>query len=318
VNRRLIKKVLQQKHEDFVLSIKDERVQKLVKKNSIITGGCITSMLLNEKVNDFDYYFTNLETAQAVAEYFVKVFNELNPNACKKENDGIRLSPPEVKVIDGRVKIWIQSAGIIGEGSEEQTYKYFEQHPEEEGMDYIENVIREADETDSSAMEGKSDIKFRPVYLSSNAITLSDKVQLVIRFYGTPEEIHKNYDFIHCCNYWTSCDKELVLKPAAVESILCKQLQYQGSLYPLCSIIRTRKFIKKGWNINAGEYLKMCFQLSQLDLSDVKVLEDQLVGVDSAYFRVLLDYCKKEEKNDPEFRVTVPYIVSLVDRIFGE
>ncbi len=62
MNRRLIKKVLQQKHEDFVLSIKDERVQKLVKENSIITGGCITSMLLNEKVNDFDYYFTDLES----------------------------------------------------------------------------------------------------------------------------------------------------------------------------------------------------------------------------------------------------------------
>jgi hypothetical protein len=159
--------------------------------------------------------------------------------------------------------------------------------------------------------------KYRPVYMSSNAITLSDKVQLVVRFFGDPDEIHKNYDFIHCCNYWTSDDNKLVLHPGALESLLSKHLQYQGSLYPLCSVIRTRKFLKQGWYINAGQYLKMCFQISELNLSNINVLEEQLVGVDAAYFIQVIEYCKKKQEENPEFQVTAPYLVSIIDKIFG-
>ena len=35
-------------------------------------------------------------------------------------------------------------------------------------------------------------------------LTLSGAVQLIIRFYGPPEEIHANYDFIHCTCCWQS------------------------------------------------------------------------------------------------------------------
>ena len=49
MNRKIITKVLTNKHEDFVKSITDESVRKLVKENSIITGGSIVSLLLNEK-----------------------------------------------------------------------------------------------------------------------------------------------------------------------------------------------------------------------------------------------------------------------------
>ncbi|MEN6474382.1 MAG: hypothetical protein ABFD81_10235, partial [Syntrophaceae bacterium] len=275
MNRRLIARVIQKKHDDFIQSIRDEHVRDLVDKNSIITGGSIASMLLGERINDFDYYFTDKATVLAVAKYYVAEFNALHPNVSVK---------PEVREDDqGRVKIWVQSAGITGEDEKQGTYKYFENHPDQEAMDYIENVVQTADETDSAHIEemDQEKGKYRPVFLSANAITLSDKVQLVIRFYGNAEEIHKNYDFIHCCNYWTSQDGKLTLNPGAIESLLCKHLQYQGSLYPLCSVIRTRKFLKAGWYINAGQYLKMCFQISELDLSSLEVLEDQLTGVDA-------------------------------------
>ena len=309
MNRRLIGKVLQKKHDDFVASITDENVRKLVEKNSIITGGSIASMLLGDRVNDFDYYFTDKETVLAVARYYVDLFNKAHPEVSVA---------PEVKEDEkGRVKIWVQSAGITGEDEVEGAYKYFENFPDQEAMDYIESVVQEADETDSVPMEDMEKGKYRPVFMSANAITLSNKVQLVIRFFGNPEEIHKNYDFIHCCNYWTSKDGKLVLNPGALESLLCKHLQYQGSLYPLCSVIRTRKFLKAGWYINAGQYLKMCFQISELNLSDLDVLEDQLTGVDAAYFHQVIRYCKERTQREPDFKVTAPYLVSIIDKIFG-
>lgn len=313
MNRKTIKKILSKKHEDFLASIDDEEVKKLVNNNSIITGGSIVSLLLNENVKDFDYYFTNKETCKAVAEYYVKKFTQLHPE-WEKENSEAGL--PIVKEEDDRIKILVKSAGIVGEGSE-QGYEYFESLPDQQAQEYVKKVITEADETDSQPLENSAKEKYRPVYMSTNAITLSDKVQLVIRFYGEAEEIHKNYDFAHCTNYWTSKDKKLTLQPHALEAILTKQLYYQGSLYPVCSVIRTRKFIKQGWHINAGQFLKMCFQISELDLKDIKILEEQLVGVDQAYFMDLINYCKKRQEEDKDFKITMPYIVSIVDKIFG-
>lgn len=89
--------------------------------------------------------------------------------------------------------------------------------------------------------------------MSTNAITLSHRLQIVNRFYGKPDEIHDNYDFVHCTNYWTSWDSELVLRPAALEALLTRELRYVGSKYPVCSLIRVRKFTARGWSINAGQ-----------------------------------------------------------------
>jgi hypothetical protein len=44
-----------------------------------------------------------------------------------------------------------------------------------------------------------------------------------------------------------------------------------------------KKFIQRGWTVN-GRNLKMLFQVSELDLKNIEVLEEQ-IGVDVAYFR---------------------------------
>ena len=111
MNSKTIKKVLKQKHEEFLRSITDSPVKELVKKNSIITGGAIASMLLNEKISDFDYYFRDKETVEAVADYYVNRFNE---DQEKKDKYS-----PEVRVDGDRVKIFIKSAGEAGEAPEE-------------------------------------------------------------------------------------------------------------------------------------------------------------------------------------------------------
>ena len=70
MNRKVIKSILAKTHRKFVESIKDDVVKELVNKNSIITGGAIVSLLTDEEVNDYDYYFTDKETCLAVANYY--------------------------------------------------------------------------------------------------------------------------------------------------------------------------------------------------------------------------------------------------------
>ena len=106
------------------------------------------------------------------------------------------------------------------------------------------------------------------------------------------------------------------MNQAALESLLTKTLHYIGSRYPLTSVIRTRKFIKRGFTVNAGQYLKMCFQIAELDLGSIEVLEDQLTGVDFAYFYMLIEALKEKKAKDPSFRYNYEYIVGIVDKLF--
>jgi len=265
---------------EWIASIDDESLRKDVMEKVIVTGGCIVSMLQGEKVNDFDIYFKDRTITFRIAKYYVEIANKhFNRSAIVTNED--------------RVRIVIASQGEIG------------QQPEER-KEYDDVDVKEDEEL----------AKYSPIYLSENAITLKDKVQLITRFYGDPEEIHKNYDFIHCTNYWTRATG-LVTNVKALESILTKELHYVGSLYPLCSIIRTRKFIGRGWRIHAGQYLKMCFQLNELDLTDIEVLRDQLTGVDSAYFHHLITALESKKSFDEEFQITSDYVSEIVDRIFN-
>jgi hypothetical protein len=259
-------------------------------------------------------YFTNKETTKKVAEYYVKEFKENPPSTFKRNKD--EKVPIYVVEEDGRIKIMVKSQGVASEDGTDE-YQYFEttdtdDPSSDEFIEQITNVLRSRNNYDKKSDKNK----FRPIFLSSNAITLSDDVQLIIRFYGAPDEIHKNYDFVHCTNYWVSATDSLVLRPEALESLLTKELIYVGSRYPLASVIRTRKFIQRGFTCNAGQYLKMCWQVSNLDLNNINVLEDQLVGVDAAYFKVLINALKTNQKKDPNFNYNYSYIVELIDKIF--
>ena len=191
---KTIRAVLAKKFDEFTASIDDESVRKIVQANTIITGGCIASMLLGEKVNDFDLYFRTKAACVAVGEYYVSKFVAATGHSMQLESEG------------DRVRI-VTAAGHRGEtaGDVATLTDYGE----------IEDAYEELTE---AAQETESDgpATYRPVFMSTNAITLSDRIQLVLRFYGEPDAIHENYDYVHCTNYWTPWDNKLVLRPAAL------------------------------------------------------------------------------------------------------
>src|SRR3546814_11207431 len=92
--------------------------------------------------------------------------------------------------------------------------------------------------------------------MSTNARTLSDKIQTVLRFYGEADAIQENYDFVHCTKYWTSKDANLTLRQPALESLLCKVIWYVGSIYPVCYVIRMHQYMRSAWVINAVLMIK--------------------------------------------------------------
>jgi len=253
MSKRRIEEHLSKKIGEWLDSIKDEHLKGLIRRDLVLTGGAIASLLLGEKVKDYDVYFKTRETALAVRRYYKK------------------LLPEPVKV-----------------------------------EDMVAHEIEDA-------LEQEDLPPYSSVYMTKNALSLSGDIQIITRFHGKPEEIHKSYDFVHATNWWDITSGELTLLPEAMESLLCKQLRYQGSLYPVCSILRIRKFLNRGWSINAGQVLKILLQVSALDLKDINVLREQLIGIDSEYFMELLKQLEEAAKGGLDETI----IVRLVDKVFG-
>lgn len=289
---KTIKKVITKKLDAWINTL-PENLRSDVKKSILVSGGSIANMLLREDVNDYDVYFSNIEVLKKVVEHYVKNY--------------------EVEILDGRLHEKYKA-----ELSNDYKGVF-------ENVDDIQNkyaiAVRNLQPEQIKLFMGAGqllvpDVKegeelYLPKFFSPNAISLTDKVQIVCRFTGDADKIHETFDFIHATNYFTYADG-IVTNKEALESLLTKHLRYQGSKYPLTSIIRSKKFIKRGWNIGAGEYLKIMFQISELDLKNPDVLNEQLIGVDVAYFSKLIEILRGVNASD----ITSQYLNVLIDRVF--
>ena len=285
--KKTIVKNIIEKMDDWIKSISDTNLRDQIKSDYIVTGGAIASMLQGQLPNDYDVYFKTPEIAKNVTDYYL---NKISSN-----NERVKIF---AEITNQGVKTVIKSAGIAGQDSMDD-YQYFESLTPAQMDEYF----------DKWKMKSKS--SYAIALISSNAISLNDDIQIITRFVGNPAEIHKNYDFIHTTNYYTPSEG-LVLNQPALESILAKELKYVGSLYPICSMFRIKKFIERGWTITAGEMLKIAFDINKLNLTDMNILKEQLIGVDAAYFNEVLSILN--ETNSKELDRT--YLFEVINRVF--
>ena len=290
--RKTIEQVIAKKVEDWLASLPSE-LQMQARKNVIVTGGSIVSLYTGEPINDFDIYFKDKETTIAVAQHYAKK----SP------------VPVEVKVqdetnikgeVESRVINYIASAGVYGS----------EQLPDEYTDAIQQSAVIEEQPVDKEAVEEE---RYRIQFISRNAITLSDKMQIITRFYGDPEKIHQSFDFVHCMGYYDHGTGTVNVTVEALEAMMSKTLVYKGSLYPIASIFRMKKFVERGWRIGAGEMLKMMWQISELDLTDTHLLIDQLTGADMVYMLSLIQALESAPEGT---LINSQYVTEIIDRIF--
>lgn len=308
---RTIKAILRGKVNAWLKTIDDENVVDALRKDTLVTGGSIASMLIGENVKDFDVYVRTQDTAILVANYYLAKFSE-DYKAAKGHDLGAVVAVQLRKNLRGEIEEVVQ---IKNEGHDRNNVQMANPNAtQDQQSDEVAEELN--DEQTQVAFEKLTEKRYHPVYISDNAITLSNKVQIVLRFVGEPEVIHKNYDFAHCKNYFDFAKDTLHLDQLALECLLSKTLRYTGSLYPLCSVFRAKKFIERGWRVSAGELLKICYQVSTIDFNNAEQLREQLVGVDALYFHSLMGKITghinsgKTLDNDS--------LVQLIDEVFNE
>jgi hypothetical protein len=295
-------------------------------------------MLLDEKVNDIDIYFRNIETTKAVADYYNKKANSpmelmdsrIRPNNLPSEGDIVSINehlklqskesndPTPDTYASARYVAWNCMKGE----DRIKLYKYQGYYSVTGDSSFMEEESQGITEDKSiftSIQEAREQVKegsYSPLFFTANAVTLSDGIQLVIRFFGEADQLHKNYDFVHATSYYDHNTKKVTVPYEALMSLMNKELKYIGSKYPVTSVIRTKKFIKRGWTCGAGTYFKILFQVSELDLKDINVLTEQLQGVDVGLFSLVIDALGNRDITKSDC-ITYGYICELIDRIFG-
>lgn len=271
---------------DFILIHNILKYLIELKKSIIVSGGCITSMYLNEEVNDYDIYFKDKNIINSILQFYIKEFN--NKNNTKWQYDSTLNKIFKFK---------------------KDKYEHLDKSEIYKDLD---KYVEMSDAIVSKYVISNNENIYDPICITPNAISLTNNVQLVIRFYGEPEEIIKNFDFIHTNNYFDYDKNMLHTCKESIESILTKTLKYNGSRFPICSLIRSRKFINRGWFISAGEYLKIAFQINKLNLNDINILREQLIGVDAKYFILFLEKLKNVKD------INEINLFDLLDTIFEE
>lgn len=290
------KRVLQRLNietKKWVESIQDEELKGKVRSNVVIAGGAITSLLEGETPNDYDVYIKDFDVLVELANYYAELWNKDGRHKSKVTIQ-VDVPEPDGDVETSKVICFITSKGVAGE--EEETTKA--------SAGTEANIEVEEDEV----------ADYRPVFFTDNAISLKGKIQLVLRFWGEPEKIISSFDYVHCTNYFDRGNQDLHISKDALMSILNKQLKYVGSQFPICSLFRMRKYMERGYTISAGEILKMAFQISNLDLTDITVLREQLIGVDTTYMIDLVDRLEQAQEDNVDIDYT--YVVDLIDEIF--
>lgn len=289
MTKRNIAKNLHKKVEEWLKTLPTDVAQTL-KSNILISGGCIPSLVMEEDLKDYDIYLQSKESVKVLAEHYTKTFNtqEGRPQTYPSgvlvidgaENNEDNYSGAMINLSEDRIKLWLACwSGLI------VTKKKHKELPE-----------------------------YAPIALTSNSITLKGKIQIVLRFHGDADQIHKNFDFLHCtATYRHSKVGGKVKIPSKVyDMIINKRLEYVGSLYPLASMFRIRKFLNRGYVCPAATMLKIALHISELDFTDPAVLEEQLTGVDIVFLGMIITEIQKIVKEGRTLDKTL--LLSIIDK----
>ena len=298
MNKKRIAQRLNIETKKWIDTIQDDELKVKVRENVVVAGGAITSLLEGETPNDYDVYIKDFKVLVDLANYYAGLWNN---DGRHKSKVTIQVDMPELdvpkldsEVKDSKVICFITSEGVAGDKEE---------------------VIKASAGTEANIEVDEDEVAdYRPVFFTDNAISLKGKIQLVLRFWGEPEKIISSFDYVHCTNYFDRGEQNLHINNDALMSILNKQLSYVGSQFPICSLFRMRKYMERGYTISAGEILKMAFQISKLDLTDIEVLREQLIGVDTTYMIALVDRLEKAQEENID--IDYSYVVGLIDEIF--
>lgn len=121
----------------------------------------------------------------------------------------------------------------------------------------------------------------------------------LIRFVGEVHDTLKSFDFTICrAAYvpWYPEGSRFVLFPDFLQHLAQRKLIFNiAAEFPICSLYRAAKYIKRGFHFPGIEAIKLGLRIQSLKIETVGDLRKQLMGIDTLFLKDLTDALKNQE-----------------------
>lgn len=224
----------------------DQKVSLM--SETYFAGGLFTSLVNKDRVKDYDLFCSTTETAQLLFRVFKYSCNYANSLELEFEVDEKNPRLHRGKLVSTNPKLTV-----------EQLLKFI----------------------NDDAKVRKGDLAF----LSKNALSLKNGIQVIFRFVGPPEEVFTTFDYEHCKVAWEPHPLGLTLGSTkfygrSLESLAKAELMYSGNTrFVLSALSRLNKFIRRGWGIAPSSLLALALTASKIDWNNKVALEEELLGI---------------------------------------
>lgn len=113
---------------------------------------------------------------------------------------------------------------------------------------------------DEKAVNEYQQKNFYLTLITENSINFSSKIQIITKWYGKYQDVVELFDFEHLKAVYSIKDERMYIPMGIYPLLLNKELVYTGSMFPLSSLLRLRKFLKRGWTISTKDMIRIVLE----------------------------------------------------------
>lgn len=140
------------------------------------------------------------------------------------------------------------------------------------------------------------------------------RFQLIEAVVGSPAEVIKGFDFSMCMGAWDPTTGVFILDSLFLKHVAQRRLCFNPNAeFPICSLWRATKFIKRGWKLPGIEAIKLALAIHNIGLGDLGELKRQLLGIDTIFLKALTDALATKHEAKYDFGEAVEFIADFLD-----
>ena len=175
-----------------------------------------------------------------------------------------KISAPEVSLEGTFVAGGAILSPIIG-----QEVSDYDVYPKDQSK--LFDILVEADETYGAYVVNISD---KCITLKCNKVIKSDGQRCIMQIvtienFENADKIFETFDFTVCMGAYDCDENKFYYHESFWEDVASRRINYNvDTRYPYASLVRLRKYIKKGFSISKSEYIKLGMSIARYGLPD--------------------------------------------------
>lgn len=107
------------------------------------------------------------------------------------------------------------------------------------------------------------------------------------------KKVFDHYDYTICMGGYSFKHDAFFFDDLFFKHLAQRRLVFNHKTdFPLCSLVRAAKYVKRGYTISGVEQLKLALTVNNLSIKTYKSLRDQMLGIDTMFLTPLTDLFK--------------------------